>query len=173
MVTHTPPLGFCDRQPDDKDIAGLPSSGGGMYGCPQLLDSLNRVRPFLAVCGHVHEGRGYRRVIWKDMNDTASSPVVADERTDIEPFPARGSKKQSLIDLTGKKQRALENVSIWATQSDRDKHAVDLGSADLRRETCIINAAIVAKSWPCVGGKIFNRPIVVDVNLPVWNDALR
>ncbi|KAK4159136.1 Metallo-dependent phosphatase-like protein [Cladorrhinum sp. PSN259] len=37
-----------------------------------------------------------------------------------------------------------------------------------RRETCIINCAIVANSWPHTGGKRFHKPIVVDLDLPVW-----
>lgn len=38
-----------------------------------------------------------------------------------------------------------------------------------RKETCIVNAAIMASSWPHgAGGKKFNKPIVVDIDLPVW-----
>jgi hypothetical protein len=39
-----------------------------------------------------------------------------------------------------------------------------------RKETCVINAAIMASSWPHKGGggKKFNKPIVVDIDLPVW-----
>lgn len=36
-----------------------------------------------------------------------------------------------------------------------------------RKETCIINAAIMAASWGG-GPKRFNKPIVVDIDLPVW-----
>jgi len=37
-----------------------------------------------------------------------------------------------------------------------------------RRETCVVNCAIVASKWPHPGGKQFNKPIVVDLDLPVW-----
>jgi hypothetical protein len=37
-----------------------------------------------------------------------------------------------------------------------------------RRETCVVNAAIMANSYPHIGGKRFNKPIVVDLDLPVW-----
>jgi len=37
-----------------------------------------------------------------------------------------------------------------------------------RRETCVVNAAIAATSWPHVGGKRFHKPVVVDLDLPVW-----
>ena len=39
-----------------------------------------------------------------------------------------------------------------------------------RRETCVINAAIMASSWAHKGSgsKKYNKPIVVDIDLPVW-----
>ncbi|KAK0727438.1 Metallo-dependent phosphatase-like protein [Lasiosphaeria miniovina] len=37
-----------------------------------------------------------------------------------------------------------------------------------RRETCIVNCAIMASNWPHAGGRRFNKPIVVDLDLPVW-----
>ncbi|KAL2256384.1 hypothetical protein VTK26DRAFT_1752 [Humicola hyalothermophila] len=39
-----------------------------------------------------------------------------------------------------------------------------------RRETCVVNCAIAATAWPHIGGKRFNKPIVVDVDLPVWRE---
>jgi len=42
-----------------------------------------------------------------------------------------------------------------------------------RKETWVINAAIKASSWPPTSGatKLFNKPIVVDIDLPVWRAA--
>jgi hypothetical protein len=37
-----------------------------------------------------------------------------------------------------------------------------------RAETCIVNAAYLANSWG--GPKRFNKPIVVDIELPVWQE---
>jgi hypothetical protein len=37
-----------------------------------------------------------------------------------------------------------------------------------RAETCIVNAAIMANNWG--GPKRFNKPIVVDIDLPVWEE---
>ncbi|KAK3370100.1 Metallo-dependent phosphatase-like protein [Podospora didyma] len=37
-----------------------------------------------------------------------------------------------------------------------------------RRESCIVNCAIVATSWPHAGGRRLNKPIVVDLDLPIW-----
>ena len=39
-----------------------------------------------------------------------------------------------------------------------------------RAETCIINAAILGSSWPHQAGKKFNKPIVIDIDLPVAVD---
>ena len=65
----------------------------------------------------------------------------------------RGNKKISLVDLTAKGPHPLDNDGRLE-----------------RRETCIVNAAIVASSYPHSGGKKFNKPIVVDVDLPVWEN---
>jgi hypothetical protein len=39
-----------------------------------------------------------------------------------------------------------------------------------RQETCVVNAAIMKSRYPHIGGKQFNKPIVVDLDLPVWED---
>ncbi|KAB5576024.1 calcineurin-like phosphoesterase [Coniochaeta sp. 2T2.1] len=38
-----------------------------------------------------------------------------------------------------------------------------------RRETCVVNCAVLATNYPHRGGRRFNKPIVVDVELPVWD----
>ena len=53
IVTHTPPKFHCDE-----------SGGRGSAGCEVLRQTLWRVRPRLAVCGHIHEGRGVERITW-------------------------------------------------------------------------------------------------------------
>ena len=59
--------------------------------------------------------------------------------------PGEGNKKQSLLDLAG----ARSGLSLKAGV-----------------ETAIVNASIMAKSFGR-GAKRFNKPIVVDVDLPV------
>ncbi|KAJ5764092.1 hypothetical protein N7533_002773 [Penicillium manginii] len=207
VVTHTPPQHLCDRKPD-----------GSFVGCNSLRQTLSRIRPPLAICGHVHEGRGYRRVRWRDasMEDTQHNEATetgegADRFIDV-PLPPRGSKKLNLVDLTGKRgdrldsygfacevpglqplsettnmrviplldstgsaavavpdeqrKRANESFSISSSSSTGDRSLECLSSP--RKETCILNAAIVATSWPHLGGKQFNAPIVVDIELPEW-----
>lgn len=40
-----------------------------------------------------------------------------------------------------------------------------------RRETCVVNAAIVQTRYPHIGGKKLTKPIVVDLDLPVWGET--
>ncbi|KAK4456873.1 Metallo-dependent phosphatase-like protein [Cladorrhinum samala] len=52
--------------------------------------------------------------------------------------------------------------------SGLQNRAVEPADRPNRRETCIVNCSIAANSYPHTGGKIFRKPIVVDLNLPVW-----
>ncbi|PHH78716.1 hypothetical protein CDD83_3945 [Cordyceps sp. RAO-2017] len=54
VVTHTPPRTHCD--------ATAATATGPAAGCEALRRALWRVRPRLAVCGHIHDGRGAERV---------------------------------------------------------------------------------------------------------------
>jgi Icc-related predicted phosphoesterase len=110
-------------------------------GCPALPNALSQMKPLLHVCGHCHEGRGGQVVCW---NDEAEAEHGVTEWQD----PGSGNKKQSLFDLT-------------ASRGDGDGVALQLG-----KETAIVNASIVAKSYGR-GVKAFNKPIVVDIELPV------
>lgn len=193
IVSHTPPRSHCDQKPDGKFV-----------GCEALRQTLNRIRPPLAVCGHVHEGRGYERACWRPALVGTRGGADSLEHLTRGVLPPFGSKKQCLVDLTGKRADPLDNegfsgefnaviqteplspasggsaappVSVQGHQ--RASPAVPFLTAGsladygpvlqtLRKETCIVNAAIVATSWPHRGGKRFNAPIVVDLELPVW-----
>ncbi|KAL6863295.1 hypothetical protein ACO1O0_003542 [Amphichorda felina] len=202
VVTHTPPRNHCDETADHRSA-----------GCEALRRALWRVRPHLAVCGHVHSGRGAKRVAW-DL----SSPNIPFLETDTTTWedPAQGSssnsKKMSLVDLTGRKAfaaPALDNDggshphcsssagpsparggSPGSISSSSDTQQVctrttigpggDASSRQCdvdalegrmgRRETCIVNAAIVQTGYPHIGGKKLTKPIVVDLDLPVWEE---
>ena len=107
-------------------------------GCPALSRALFRTAPLLHVCGHCHEGRGGQIVCWSD--EAEAEHGVTDWQD-----PGSGNKKQSLFDLTKKSRTA----------------AVDTA----KDETAIVNASIMAKSYGR-GAKVFNKPIVVDIELP-------
>jgi Icc-related predicted phosphoesterase len=107
-------------------------------GCPALSEALSRIKPLLHVCGHCHEGRGGQVVCW---NEAEAEHGVTEWQD-----PGSGNKKQSLFDLTASSAAGV---------------ALQLG-----KETAIVNASIMAKSYGR-GVKAFNKPIVVDVELPV------
>jgi hypothetical protein len=52
LVTHQPPLGFGDMH--DPTGSGRPEH----LGNPDLLAAIDRIRPRLVVCGHIHGGHG-------------------------------------------------------------------------------------------------------------------
>lgn len=218
VVTHTPPKYHCDERTDRRAV-----------GCEGLRNALWRVRPRLAVCGHVHEGRGAERVRW----DLSASNIKYKESNVVSwDDPGWDNKKLSIIDLTAKGGKLLENdgsvgdweptvsgdivrdpVAVLSPLNTRDagplsssKPSARLGvsrvTANLlavpsptlppatrgqggtppsqrcdlealsgrmgRKETCIVNAAIMASSWPRSAAKTFNKPIVIDIDLPVW-----
>ncbi|KAL5001499.1 Metallo-dependent phosphatase-like protein [Aspergillus recurvatus] len=215
VVTHMPPRFACDD-----DNVSTRSERARRMGCAALRERLGTVRPCLAVCGHVHEARGYERVRWGASTAApASSKGDEDGSKRVEDqvvkgiLPPRGSKKQCLVDLTGKRAPRLENEGFglsragslfpsldspdvvilppqrcdidhgqttYARSSASDteaKAAAEVGAEgpgaehlrSRKRETCIVNAAIMATKWPHYGGRKFHPgPIVVDLELPVW-----
>ncbi|KAL4941719.1 Metallo-dependent phosphatase-like protein [Aspergillus oleicola] len=82
-------------------------------GCEALKRRLGLVRPCLAVCGHVHGGRGYERVRWGD-GETGKAEIEEVEQEHVVQgvLPPQGSKKQSLVDLTGKRAPRLDNNGL-------------------------------------------------------------
>ncbi|KAI9833008.1 MAG: hypothetical protein M1819_003840 [Sarea resinae] len=189
VITHTPPRTHCDESPTR-----------GAAGCEALRQALWRTRPRVAICGHVHEGRGAERVRWSFENGIEESTWQWVD-------PGKDNKKKSIIDLTAKADRALATVgsspsaaATWSESNSRQSHrfassaASDASNHDdqigqrcqgglpnarlcdlaalsgptCRKETCIVNAALMASSWPYKsgGGKKYNKPIVVDIDLP-------
>ena len=243
VITHTPPKYHCDESRDR-----------GAAGCEILRQNLWRIRPCLAICGHVHEGRGVERVLW----DLESSNIKFKEsKVQYWIDPGQDNKKQCLVDLTSKRADPLDNTGSFVTATPLANTAVlseksgtksnprwkkhrhplpsleskpelyqsisnkghslptretfaamnanlptdasltltlriqdrssalhgqggipPSGRCDLealsgrmaRRETCVINAAMMASSWPHSTSNIkkYNKPIVVDIDLPTW-----
>jgi hypothetical protein len=201
VITHTPSRSHGDEI--DERRAG---------GCEALRQALWRVRPRLAVCGHIHDGRGAERVMW-DLSCRNIKYAEKSVTRWLDPGEGTGNRKLSIVDLTGKKSPSLANdgshgsalehstrassvslenrdsmssVTFQSHDSDPqssqataglggdpsslrcDREALDGRMG--RQETCIVNAAIMKSRYPHVGGKKFNKPIVVDLNLPVWED---
>jgi hypothetical protein len=175
LVTHSPPRGLCDT-----------SSEGGEDGCAALRQTLERVRPRLHVCGHRHEGRGCCILRWEHGGlslDRAARLSGVSKWVD----PGKGNGRLSLVDLTGGKGREawvddiraearLESFSRDSLVSqhlpfvrDSTKELSEAGSSS--SSTCVVNAAIMAHSYGRGPKHIHNKPIVVDVYLPIYDDV--
>ena len=98
VVTHTPPKYHCDESTDR-----------GSAGCEALRQTLWRVRPRLAICGHVHEGRGAERILW----DLDAPNITYKENHTLQWIdPGQDNKKQSIIDLTFIGGADLDNTAV-------------------------------------------------------------
>ncbi|KAK7426887.1 hypothetical protein QQZ08_006633, partial [Neonectria magnoliae] len=205
VVTHTPSRTHCDETADRRAA-----------GCEALRQALWRVRPQLAVCGHIHPSRGVERVTW----DLSCRNISYKEESVVRwQDPGLGNNKISLVDLTGRKTSSLANdgshpgrpqqppasggtnaVTIPNATVSQVNSPFTFGSGHVgaqvcrstvglggdpnssrsdqaalwgrmgRRETCMVNAAIMKTNYPHAGGKQFNKPIVVDLDLPVWEE---
>lgn len=104
MITHTPPKYHCDESRQNK-----------ASGCKTLRETLWRVRPSLAICGHVHEGRGAQRILWDlDCPNVKFKESATGYWTD--PGLGPGNRKRSHLDLSAKSPAPLN--STWIDASD-------------------------------------------------------
>lgn len=127
---------------------------GRSMGCPELLSALRRVQPRLAVCGHVHEGRGAEWIRWGAMGDSNREEHV--RRWDDPGF----GKKMSIVSMTPRAEiPLLDEVCFVPTKYSGSK------------ETCVVNCSITATCYPHVGGRRLHKPIVVDLSLPVGEEG--
>ncbi|KAM0327684.1 hypothetical protein ACHAQA_005979 [Verticillium albo-atrum] len=192
LITHTPARTHVDESPNRR-----------LAGCEALRRALWRVRPRLAVCGHVHEARGAERVLWDlDCSNIAYKEAAATPWVD----PAPDGKKLSIVSLGARggdplrndggcgppvvpggsvgpsppptlypdtRPAALPHIGTRGLGGDPSSARSDgeaLAGRMGRLETCVVNCAIMAKSYPHVGGRKMNKPIVVDLDLPVWEE---
>ncbi|KAI0420185.1 Metallo-dependent phosphatase-like protein [Xylaria grammica] len=199
VITHGPAHTHCDE-----------SSTREASGCEILRQELWRVRPRLALCGHIHEARGAERVRWDLESKNAR---YAEMGRTIWQDPDPESEKNALVDLTAKGGIPLDNdgspclsdeksrrewydrqrgnsgvpgegentniaypgVGTLGLGEDPDSARSDgqaLAGRLGRKETCVVNCAIQYSSYPHSGRgpRKLNKPIVVDLELPVWED---
>lgn len=104
LVTHGPPFGHRDETVQ-RDAAG----------CEGLRRAMWRVRPSLALCGHIHEGRGIERVRW----DLECKGVRYKElSTEVWEDPAPDGDKICKVDLTAKGGKPIDNDGSRALRED-------------------------------------------------------
>ncbi|KAI1198426.1 Metallo-dependent phosphatase-like protein [Nemania serpens] len=186
LVTHGPARTHCDDE--------------AAAGCEVLRRQLWRVRPRLALCGHVHGARGAERVRWDlESRGARYAELGRTPWRDLNPE----SERNALVDLSAKGGAPLDNDGSASlpegvcgdsprresegnagtgddagtlglgenpdsARSDRVALAGRLG----RKETCVVNCAIQHSSYPHAGRgpRKLNKPIVVDLDLPMWED---
>lgn len=153
LVVHGPPLGICDV-----------NEAGKEDGCEALLQLLGTARPRLLVCGHRHEGRGCAVVEWSNTGHVEKVYRWIDETA--------GSKKVSLIDLTGVNMGRWTLVRHIDEASGSDKKQLEIDNSfslvsllrdPTKRWTCVVNAAIMAHSYGYDGPRETNKAVVVDL----------
>ena len=106
VITHTPPKYHCDESMHQE-----------ASGCETLREMLWRVRPSLAICGHVHEGRGAERILWDlDCPNVKFKESATGYWTD--PGLGLGNRKQSHLDLSAKSPAPLNSTGSWIDASD-------------------------------------------------------
>ena len=106
VITHTPPKYHCDE-----------SRLNGASGCKTLRETLWRVRPSLAICGHIHEGRGAERILWDlDLPNVKFKESATGYWTD--PGLGLGNKRQCHLDLSAKSSAPLNSAGSWIDASD-------------------------------------------------------
>lgn len=111
------------------------------------------VRPLLHVFGHIHESRGVERVKW----DLVSRFVrYKEESVSVVEDPTPESARMFLVDLTKKRGNSIDND----------------GTRDGRKESCLVNAAVVKRPWKKGEGHgARHKLIVVDLDVGVVNSA--
>ncbi|KAI1169397.1 Metallo-dependent phosphatase-like protein [Nemania serpens] len=196
LITHGPARTHCDEA-RTREAAG----------CEVLRRHLWRVRPRLALCGHIHEAWGAERVRW-DLESRNARYAELGRTPWRDPNPECG-ERNALVDLSAKGGAPLDNDGSVCLPSD-DPSLKDhgdprreskgnggggsvaypgIGTLGLgenpdsarsdrvaltgrlgRKETCVVNCAIQHSSYPHAGRgpRKLNKPIVVDLDLPVW-----
>ena len=192
VMTHTPPMHHRDGANDHKPV-GCPALREALQRIqPQLVvcghihsaRGVEFVRWNATASDAKYErwsiekwkdpGKGNKRVSLVDLttrqNNSAHDAdlICHDDETDphSSTIPGPVDVPESLRRLDSKaKYKVIPNpIPSSATQHQGDISNRGLGC----HETCIVNAAIMASGWPHPGGKKYNKPIVVEIDLPTW-----
>lgn len=132
VITHTPPKYHCDESKHNR-----------ASGCKTLREALWRVRPSLAICGHVHEGRGAERILWDlDCPNVRFKESATGYWTD--PDLGSANWKQCHLDLSGKSSAPLNGTGSWIRASD----GIDLdGPAEMRGNHLSVWNSLHSLAW--------------------------
>ena len=108
-----------------------------------MREALWRVRPSLAICGHVHEGRGAERILWDlDCPNVRFKESATGYWTD--PGLGSANRKQCHLDLSGKSSAPLNGTGSWIRASD----GIDLdGLAEILRNHLSVRNSLHSLAW--------------------------
>ncbi|KAF3917228.1 hypothetical protein ABW20_dc0109465 [Dactylellina cionopaga] len=171
LITHGPPFSHLDGM----DVPVGKGTTSTQMGCEALRRAVWRVRPKLHVFGHIHEGRGCERVMWRDGRHVEGME---------EGCACYGNTVAAVENSAGGDEKMKKATHDHAQMEWVDPGAVDdringkmssvdvtprtrmFGGVGLRDgETLMVNAAIVRGNWPYRG---VNKVVVVDIDLEVW-----
>ena len=105
VLTHSPPKYHCDESKDTR-----------ASGCRSLRETLWRVRPSLAICGHVHEARGVERIMW-DLDCPNVKYKESATGDWVDPSAGNGNRKQCHLDLSATSLAPLNSTGSWIDAS--------------------------------------------------------
>ncbi|PHH58826.1 hypothetical protein CDD81_4355 [Ophiocordyceps australis] len=139
VVTHTPPRGHCDQ-------------GAGFWP----LDACSRLAREKHVLPWTDAGMGNKKLSLVNLCNKD-----------------KGSASRSTLghDSSNAPVLAHDDAAVCGPDGDLDLmqwHGKSLTAQLGRRETWVVNAAIMKSRYPHKGGKQFYKAMVVDVDLPVW-----
>jgi hypothetical protein len=123
VLTHTPAYNHRDAS----------SKTGRAAGCEALRKALWKIRPRLAVCGHVHEARGAERVKWR--LGLPFSPFLEEETIQWTDPGARSNRKMSLVNVTRQGGNSLLNTGVVGSRPyDHHHHNNEVFFSSDKRE---------------------------------------
>lgn len=128
-------------------------SSGDEPGCPHLLHALNRVRPRIHCCGHIHEAWGAERVAWNvggprslgERTTTLAGKILDDNDRDVVGWALK-SGEQDVI------SKRAAHFDLTSSSGSPLRH---------KEETLFINSSIVNLEY--MAG---NAAFLVDIDLP-------
>lgn len=146
-----------------------PGAGNNKMSLVDLTGKTSKM-PALANDGS-HPGRPSYEDDQQTVDTTSAS---------AEAFSEISAQQGSSVAAQGKNGRdssigdnSISNEHVVGYGGDQESDGCDyeaLAGRTGRKETCVVNAAIMKGSYPHTEGKLFSKPIVVDLLLPVWQE---
>ena len=140
VMTHGPPWKHLDE-----------CSSGDFAGCPHLLRALDRVRPKLAVFGHIHEAWGAERVTWRPENEAVKDKEVGPIGEVTETIGTVHEGQRPTI------QEVMDRRAAYIDVSSSSQRPLRIG-----KESILVNSSIMSLRY-----NPENAPWLVEVDLSV------